>query len=344
MNDVRQVQPNDEIDITQLFRWIGRGFRNFGLGVITAIAGLRNVFYTNRVFFFIVILSGLVIGGSYFQFLSKKFYQSSMIISCDYLNNRVMQNSIEKLNLLSLETDRDGLAAELKIDKDVAKNIRKFSFKPFISEKDLVEIEVLKEQLINAAAEKRDLVDKIISKVDVENKHAFQIDVLIYNPDIVKNLEAAIVGYFSNNEYIRRRVDINRENLLARKVKLTKESNKFDSLKSVLYQNLQNMARQNREGSNNVILSDKYLTDPMEIYSEDLSLNDELLEINRKLYIQPDFEVVDGFTTFKEPKSASLFKILAISFLVSGLTGYLIIGLWKFDQYLATFSKKNISA
>jgi hypothetical protein len=104
------------------------------------------------------------------------------------------------------------------------------------------------------------------------------------------------------------------------------------------------MARQNREGSNNVILSDKYLTDPMEIYSEDLNLNDEILEINEKLYIQSDFEVVDGFTTFKEPESASLFKILAISFLASWVAGYLIIGLWIFDQYLANFSRKNNTA
>jgi hypothetical protein len=168
MNEVKPGQPNDEIDITQLFRWIGRGFKNFGMGIIAAIAGLRNLFFTNRIFFLIVIFSGLVIGGSYFQFLSKKFFKSSMIISCDYLNNRIMQNSIGKLNLLCLEKDRDGLAAELKIDRDVAKNIRKFSVKPFISEKDLVEIEVLKEQLNNFAVEKKDLVDKVITKVDVE--------------------------------------------------------------------------------------------------------------------------------------------------------------------------------
>jgi hypothetical protein len=53
--------------------------------------------------------------------------------------------------------------------------------------------------------------------------------VLIYNPDIVKNLEKAIVTYYANNGYIKRRVDINKENLQARKVKLVKESNKLDS-------------------------------------------------------------------------------------------------------------------
>lgn len=344
MNETKPTAPSDEIDITQLFRWIGQGFRNIGLAIIGAIAGLRNIFFTNRVFFGILIIAGLAVGGSYYQFLSKKFYKSSMIISCDYLNNRILQNAVEKLNLLCLEKDRDGLASELKIDIDVAKNIRKFSFRPFVSENDLVEIEVLKEQLNNVASEKKDLVEKVISKVDVENKHAFQIDVLIYNPDIVKNLETAIVNYFANNEYIKRRVEITRQNLQTRKTKLVQESNKLDSLKQVLYQNLQSMARQNREGSNNVILSDKYLTDPMAIYAEDLNLHNELLEINRRLYVQPDFELVDGFTTFKEPESASLLKILGISALISWGLGYLIIGLWRFDQYLANFAKKPTEA
>lgn len=339
MNETRHGQPNDEIDITQLFRWIGRGFSNIGMALISGIAAIRNVFFNNRLFFAIVILAGLSIGGAYYQFLSRKFFKSSMIISCDYLNNRIMQNSVEKLNLLCLEKDRDGLAQELKVGKDVAKNIRRFDFQPFVSEQDLIEIEVLKEQLNSAAAEKKDLVDKVITQIEIENKHAFQIEVLIYNPDIVKNLETAIINYFSTNTYIKRRVEITKQNLQTRKTKLTQESNKLDSLKQVLYQNLQSMARQNREGSNNVILSDKYLTDPMAIYAEDMTLNKELLEINKKLYLQPDFEVVDGFATFKEPESASLLKILLISFLVSLAAGYLIIGLLKLDQYLASFSK-----
>lgn len=341
MNEPKPVQQSDEIDIIQLFRGIGRGFKNLGMNTVAAIAGLRNIFFTNKVFFLIVMISGLVLGGSYFQFLSKKFFKSSMIVSCDYLNNRIMKNSIDKLNLLCIESDREGLAAELKIEKNLANNIRRFNFQPFALEKDLVEMEVLKEQLKGAFIDKKELLDDILKKIDIENKRAFEIEVLIYNPDIVKNLEAALVNYFASNDYIKRRVEINTENLLATKLKLIRDSDKLDSLKQVLYQNLKSMATQNREGSNNVILSDKYLTDPIEIYSEDLDLHEDLMEINEKLYLKSDFEVIDGFTVFKEPESASLLKILAISLLVSWLVGYLIIGLWKFDQYLASFSKKN---
>ena len=164
---------------------------------------------------------------------------------------------------------------------------------------------------------------------------------LIYDPTIVENLDSAVVNYFKNNKYIKRRVEINRINLLERKRKFTQESKKLDSLKSVLFRNFESMATQAKQGSNNVILSDKYLTDPLSVFKEDINFYNEIQLIDEKLYLQPDFEVVDGFTSFKEPESASLPKVLAISFLISWLAGYIILGLWKFDHYLSKLSKQT---
>ena len=98
---------------------------------------------------------------------------------------------------------------------------------------------------------------------------------------------------------------------------------------------------QSKQGSNNVILSEKPLTDPLSVFSQDLSFYDQIQAIDRSLYLQPDFEVIDGFTAFKEPESASLPKILVISFIISWLAGYLILGLYKFDSYLAKLSKES---
>jgi hypothetical protein len=116
----------------------------------------------------------------------------------------------------------------------------------------------------------------------------------------------------------------------------------MDSLKSVLYQNYQTLGKTSR-GSNNVILSDEAMTNPLDVFKQDLELNQQILEIDEALYIQPDFEVIEGFTTFKQPESAGLLKILFISFWVSWLMGYLIIGAWKFDKTLAAYSNDNRS-
>jgi hypothetical protein len=339
-NQENGSKPSDEIDLTQFFRWIGRGFSRIGNGILYCLAVLRNLFFTNRPFFIGVILFGLALGAVYSELLKKKYYKSTMVLSCDYLNTQILSNTIEKLNLLSKEQGREGLAEVLKIDIKTAKNIQQFEFRPFVSEDDVVEIEVLREQLNNVAAEKKDLVEKIISKLEIENKNAYEISVQVYDPEIVKPLEKALVNYFKDNEYIKRRIEISKANLTSRKQKLQAESKKLDSLKRVLFDNYQNLGKTSR-GSGNVFLGDEKLANPLEVFAQDLALNQEVLAIEKQLYLSPDFEVVDGFTTFKEPESASLAKVLIISFVISWIMGYLIIGAWRLDQLLASYQTKT---
>lgn len=331
----------DEIDLTQFFAWVGRGFSRFGNGVLFSIASLRNLFFENRLFFAGIIILGLVLGAIYSELLKKKYYQTTMVLSCDYLNTQILDNTIEKLNLLAQEPGSEGLAELLNIDIPTAMNIQRFEFKPFVSEDDVVEMAKLREQLNNLAADKRDLVEKVMKKLEIENKNAYQISVRVYDPDIVKPLEKALVSYFNTNEYIKRRIQINHQNLLVRKAKLERESRKLDSLKAVMLQNYQSFNNTSR-GSGNVFLGDEKLANPLDVFRQDLELNKEILELEEKLYVRPDFEVVDGFTTFKEPESASLFKILVTSFFISWAMGYLIIGVWRFDKYLASYPTAKV--
>jgi hypothetical protein len=333
-------QQSDELDLSQVFNSIGRFFRRAGNNFLYFLASLRNVFFSNRIFFGGIIVIGCVLGAIYSELLKKKFYTSTMVLSCDYLNTQILENTIEKLNLLCSEKDREGLAEVLLIDSRTAKNIQNFEYESFVSEDDVVEMEVLRTQLNNVAADKKELVDKVMSKLEIENKSAYQISVQVYDPEIVKPLEKAILSYFKRNEYISKRIQINQINLRNRKSKLVAESRKLDSLKKVLFENYQTLGKTSR-GSNNVILSDEQLANPLEVYTQDLELNKEILDIDEQLHVTPDFEIIDGFTTFKEPDSASLFKILIIAFFVSILVGYIIIGAWRFDAMLAKIDTKS---
>jgi hypothetical protein len=336
MENTKPAQPqnsNDEIDLRQLFAAIGNFFSGIGRGILHFLASLRRIALNNKILFVSIVLIGQIIAAGYSEILKKKFYKTTMILNSEYLNRRIVENTIDKLALLCFEREREGLATELKIDKAVAKNIVDFEVLPFVSETDVIEMEVLKEQLANVAQEKKDLVTKITEKLEIENKHSFQISVKVYDPEIVKGLEVSLIEYFRSNDFIKKRIESTKKNLLERKAKLAKESKKLDSLKAVIYLNFAQIASQSR-GSNNVILGDKYLTDPLNVFKEDLTLNAEILEIDKKLYLQPDFELVDGFTVFKEPDSASLVKIMAIAFGLSFVGFYLIVGLWKFDRYL----------
>lgn len=330
-----KTKVNDDVDVTQFFSWIGRGFSRVGNAFIYSLATLRGLFFSNRVFFFGIIIFGLILGALYSELLKKKYYESAMVLSCDYLNTQILQNTIDKMNLLCYEKEREGLSEFLGLEPEIAKKIQKFAFKSFVSEDDVVEMEVLRTQLNTVTADKQELVENIIEKLEIENKNAYEIRVQVYEPDVVKPLEKALVTYFRTNDYIKKRIEINKINLEKRRENLLKETRKIDSLKFVLVKNLASVSSTSR-GSGNVFLGDEKFANPVEIFEQSLKINNELLNVEHDLYISSDFEVVDGFTTFKEPESASLTKILVISFFLSLLIGYLIIGAWRLDKYLSS--------
>ena len=331
----------DEVDLAQFFRWIGRGFKRLGNSILYSIATLRNLFFQNRLFFAGIIVLGLILGALYSELLKKDYFKSSMVLSCDYLNNQILMNTFENLNLLAGEEDKNGLAVELGIDIEIAEKIQEFQVEPFLSEEDMVETEVLREQLSNVPDVNADMVEQLVERMRTMNRKSYRIDVAVFDPAIVKPLEKAIVAYFRDNDYVRRRIEITGTNLKIRKAKLESESRKLDSLKAVLFQNYQMMGKTSR-GSNNVILGDEKLANPLDVFTQDLALHAEILDIDRQLYISPDFEVVEGFTTFRQPANLTTFQILIIAFFISWLMGYLIIAAWSFDKVLAEVPTKKI--
>lgn len=333
----KQFTNSDEIDIGVLFSKIGDFFKSLGFGFLRFLALVRRVPLENKTLFIALILIGLAGGFWYSLTLKKKYYSTTMILSSEYLNKRIVDNTIKKLNLLAQEDGYQGLAKELNISSELAQDIQDFDARPFVAESELVELEILKEQLRSFQSDKKNeqVVQKVIERIEIENRHAYEITIRVYNPTVVGELEIALVNYFKNNDYLKKRVEITKANRLARKQKLQRESQKLDSLKAVIYENYQTMAAQSRQGSNNVILSDKAVTNPIEIFERDLTIYDEIQSIDKSLYLQDDFEVVDGFTEFSKPASVGPFRTSAYAILMAIGLGYLLVALFSFNKYLA---------
>lgn len=327
---------SDEIDLGQLFSKIGDFFKNIWLGTMRFLALIRRIPLENKLAFILIITASAIIGFSYSSLLKKNYYESTMILSSEYLNKRLVDNTIEKLNLLASEQSKKGLAQILNIPDTLAHNILGFTSKPFVEEKDLIELEVLKEQLKNAQANAKNeqVIAQVIKRIEIENRHAFEITIRTLNPTVIGILQTALVNFFKDNQYIKKRIEVTKSNLLGKKQKLEGDLSKLDSLKFALYSNFKSNAGQ--QGSTNVIMSER--STPVEIYKQDLEIYNQLEEINEDLYLQPDFEIVDGFTEFSEPASASLFKIIVISVLIGILLGYVLVALVSFNKYLASLS------
>lgn len=261
-----------------------------------------------------------------------------MILSSDYLNKRIIDNTIQKLNLLADEQSPRGLANSLKISDSLAANIARFTARPFVAEADIIEIEVLKEQLKNAQlnSKNENVINQVIERIEIENRHAFEFTVRTYSATSIKPLQDAIVNYFKNNNYIKKRVEVNKLNLEARRLKLQHDVQKLDSLKKAINSNYRAMAEQSRQGSNNVILSDKPITSPVDVYVQSLRIYDYLEDAEKNVFLQKDFEVVDGFTEFNEPASARKRDIVLMGMLIGFTFGYVVVALGTFNKYLST--------
>ncbi|HMJ69169.1 MAG TPA: hypothetical protein VK508_09740 [Cyclobacteriaceae bacterium] len=337
MDDQRPNNSSDELDLGRLFSKIGEGIREGWLGLMRLLAFIRRIPFENKASFIAIISASIIIGFLFSYFLRKNYYESTMILSSDYLNKRLAESTVDKLNQLASEANKNGLMKTLDLKDTLADNIIGFEVTPFVAENDIIELEVLKEQLrsAQAASANKEVIDQVINRIEIENRHAFEITVRTLNPSVIPNLQSAIVNYFRTNPYIKKRIEINKEGLQKRREKLSSDGQKLDSLKEVIYENYRNMAAQSRQGSNNVILSDKAVTDPINIYKQDQETYNQLQEVERKLYLQPDFEVVEGFTQFSEPASASLMRMLFYSVLIGVAIAYIDVFLRQFNRYLA---------
>jgi hypothetical protein len=339
-----QNQPRkqeDEIDLRQLFSAIGDFFSGIGKTVINSVIKVRRRSFEYKWLILVLVIAGISLGLIYNN-VRQPVYSSSMLISSDYFNGRIIDNSIEKLNLLSAEEDKVGLAAALGIDQSVALNIVEFEANPFISEDDRVEMEVLKQKLKELDLDEAE-INKIISRIEIENKNTFQIIVNVNKSDIISGLEPAIVNYFKNSDYIKNRVVSREQKLKGRLTKLERENLKLDSLKNAMIQVYESMAKKSPQGSDNLYIGDQYSSNPMQVFSEDLRINNELLGIKEELFLKRDFEIVDGLTVFRKPVSAGLLKTIVYSTLISLGIAYILIILISINKYLSKIESERFS-
>jgi hypothetical protein len=344
MSDQQSTQPgyrDDEIDLRKLFQAIGRFFDNIGRGIIDVLIRIKRATVSYKILLILAVVFGVASGAAYHQF-GHPVYQTSMLLSSEYLNAKLVENAIDKLNLLCEEKERTGLSAVLDIDNDLALNIVEFKYEPFVSEQDLVEIEVLKHKLEEFKVEDRD-INLVIEQIEIQNKNTFHITVRVFDTSIIGDLQNALVGYFANNPYIKNRVRVNRTNQTQLIAKLEADITTLDSLKKAFNLNLKSMATRPNESSNNVYVGEGGLLDPVSVFTQGVSLFRQLQVVKEKMELGSDFEVIDGFTVFSKPESPGFVKGTVLAVAGWLVLAYLLIMLLEINKYLTRVEKERFS-
>lgn len=327
---------DDEIDLRKLFQAIGKGFANIGKAVIKMIIKTRRISLNYKFLLITMIIVGAMAGVAYNK-VSKPYFNTSMLLSSEYFNARLVDNNIDKLNTLCSESDRKGLAKALDIDVEIAKNIKGFEYEPLVSEQDLVDIEVLKQKLEELKVKEPDIA-KVIEQIQIQNKNTYIITVQVYDNTIIGNLQRSLVEFFKNNPYVKNRIVAYRKNQIALISKLENDLLQIDSLKNLF--NLNMKANAGRKGeTSSVYVGESGSLNPVSFYSQSENIYRQMQRAQQSVELGDDFELIDGFTTFSKTESPSMKNLAMSTGLIFLGIGYLLIFLIEINKYLNRIEK-----
>ncbi|WP_339753657.1 hypothetical protein [uncultured Winogradskyella sp.] len=207
-----QQNPNEEIDLGQLFNAIGRLFEKIGdfiksifkiLLLILEKVGISILVLINIVkkHFFKIVIPSIAVFAFFIIMgrLAVKEYKSDILISQNYQTGRLLYSTITKLNLLASSNDSIALSRELDISMQTAAKIKGFEVGNFMNQNQL-ELEYY------SMLEENDTIlislEKHIEYKDLENFPSQQIAVKSSYKDVFnEDLSNAIIKTFENNTY-----------------------------------------------------------------------------------------------------------------------------------------------
>jgi hypothetical protein len=337
-----QQTSSDEVDIRAVFTAVGRFFKRLGNSFLVAILSIRRV---TRKFIKLIIACALIgIGIGYLSYRTfEPYYASELTVSSHYYSHEMLKSAIHELNQLASEQNHVILGRKLNINPEQASVIRSFEVQSMVLTKDLIEIEAL----VQAVSSNDNLTDEQQEELRnrlMENTTSFKIITTVYDVSVLDQLENGIMTFLRDNDYIRRRVAIEQENLILLRDKIRRDQEQLSQLKSLQAEAYRRIAETGQTGSNNVIFGTPETANaPLNVYVQDLEFSRELQNINERLELNRGLEIVSGFTPYGAPASLSLRGQLILGAIIGLAVAYTIILLISINKALNSYEAKHLS-
>ena len=241
-----------------------------------AIDAIR-FFQRNLKFILACTIIGASLSGAGY-FLLPKAYQARLILGSNILTDTYGKEIAESLRGLIKEKSYTDLAFHLGIDKEIANKLRS------------LEIEG---KSISLKTEGRSVLVKKIELGENEQQDytIFTITVKVTDKTQLSSLQAGLVQFFRNNEFVKLRAR-QRTGMYQKLVdKIGLEINSLDSLKKQLFEG-KSVHSKNAE---------MFLVDPSTIYWEIIELTKEQLKYKNALELADGIQVVENFIPYEKP-------------------------------------------
>jgi len=301
----------EEIDIGQLFKVIGNGFRSFFNFIGNIFIGAYKVLLILLIHFFkrIYWYSGVVIIGVIIGLIidqtKEKEYGANLFIESNFSSSRQVYENIKQFHQLAYE-DKDTLelAKRLNISPEDASHLKGFYIEPDLDENNLAKMYSNFYTQLDSVSRVETSYEKYKESLTPFNFNIHKIGVASTDKTIYKRIEKSLIDGISGNPYLNQLVEVNRSILEKKDEDLLKEVKKTDSLlneylkirineseKELVPGAGTNLYMGNAE-SNNLIVNETNIIDKI------LSMEAERREINRDKVTQNS--VINLLSNFPE--------------------------------------------
>jgi hypothetical protein len=247
--------------------------------VLQAVRAIRSNFWLILLFFVL----GTALGFGYY-YSSRKVFENKMIVSSKIMTESYSKKLVDNLNQYIREGNRAALASQLGITEQTARELGYIKIEsPYSNEGE-------------------------ISK-EIDRVH-FIITVDVFSQDILPDLQKGLISYFENNEYVKIRVNQNREFLKTVIAKVDQEIKDLEGLKAKIYSG--DFFQNSKNG---------VMFDPTVVNTKIIDLTREKIKYQNDLELVNSVQLLEGFTRFDKPVK----PLLSLSLIAGSSTGILLV-------------------
>jgi len=342
----QNIPQDDEVDLGNLFKIIGKGFKNlfntigqFFKSVFHYFILLLLFFRNNALKLGIAVFIGSVIG-LYLDLTLPKQYSSSMIVEPNFKSAQQLYQNINFYHELVKQKDLNLLAQTFQIPVSEASKLKGFYIEPLKNENEKYEFfNDFIEEVDTTTIKNIDIIEFKKGFTDYDYKY-HQIKVKSLSNIIFEKLSTPIISSIQNNSYYKYQKKINDENLFQNEKVLVKSLQEVDTLRKIYNEVLITEAKKAEMGTNITLAQGVKKTDELELFNESLKLNEELINNNKEKAETTD--ILNVVSTFSKVgiKERSLFnKMTTILGLGFGLLMLIFILLKQLNSYLLKYIK-----
>ncbi|WP_224485324.1 hypothetical protein [Robertkochia aurantiaca] len=252
----RPQQNSEEIDLGQLFKMIGDGFKKLFRFIGSIFQKLFELLLLFLLFiqkhfikFVIAGVIGVVIGFSLDYYTNEK-YISSMVVEPNFNSAQQLYNNVNFYNELAQAKDSISLAEALDISVSDAATLREFNIESYADENQKVKLFDEFIRNLDTTTQKTIDMERFMENFNSFDARFHNISVIAVDPFVAKKTQPAILNGISRNDYFKLQKNISQLNIDLQDSIIQKQLTEIDSLQRLYKRVMEKEAEKPLQGTN----------------------------------------------------------------------------------------------